>query len=57
MSYFHKGNRRNSDTPSKKLGCFDGVSLPPDRTQRRIYDLFFVRAFAICTTVTEKNQS
>jgi hypothetical protein len=59
MLYFHNGNRtRNSDTPPKKLGCFYGVSSPQVIHSVVCTTFFFVsRALAICTTLTEKNQS
>ena len=61
MSYFHKGNRmplhRNTNTPPPQNGVFYGIYLPPGRTQRRIYDHFFVSVVSICTTLTEKSQS
>ena len=59
MSYFHDGNLYDCTEelchPSPKPGCFWSFFTPPGRTQRRIYDLFFVRVFLICTTVTAKS--
>ncbi len=53
-SYFREGRRmsaqRNFDTPPKNLGIFRVVTPRHGRTQRRIYDLFFVRGFLVCTT-------
>jgi hypothetical protein len=42
--------QRNFDTPPKNWGIF--MVVPPwhGRTQWRIYDLFFVRGFVVCTT-------
>ncbi len=59
MSYFHDGNLYDCAEelchPSPKQGCFWSFFTPPGRTQRRIYDLFFVRVFLICTAVTAKS--
>ncbi len=49
--YFHEGRcmsaQRNFDTPPKNWGIFRVVPPWHGRTQRRIYDLFFVRGFVV----------
>ncbi len=56
-SYFHEGRRmsaqRNFDTPPKNWGIFKVVPPRHGRTQLRIYDLFFVRGFVVCTTFVQ----
>ncbi len=53
-SYFHERRsmsaQRNFDTPARNWGVFRVVPPSHGRTQRRIYDLFFVRGFLVCTT-------
>ncbi len=56
-SYFQEGRRmsaqRNFDTPPKNWGIFRVVPPRHGCTQRRIYDLFFVRGFVVCSTFVQ----
>ncbi len=46
--------QRNFDTPPKNWGIFMVVPPRHGRTQRRIYDLFFVRGFVVYCLVWAK---